>query len=1149
MPHTCPHCDKVFSQKGHLDKHLNKKKTCEKCNLNFTSQYAYINGKYIHVKDYQRNKGDKIKCARGHELVLCDGEKIIKYFRHKNTDDIGGKPMTEWHSRMQSYFPVTEFRLKKLDKQIKERRADVLVENHNCIIEFEHSGKTIDEVICKAKDCLLHDKNIIWFIDGNTKDTKIEHLSTDNFLITFEDDWKYKSFVHNYEFVLLDIDDQIFKIPVKKVCNKMILVKEWKPIEYVMNILKIEPNNIWNKWEDDNEIQAKLLVQQKGAGNGKTFGIWKSIAHNHDKELFIIVTKQHSAKTVIMKELNDQAERNEYHIIDNMSETEKCDNARKYIIKYKHNYSDRNCIVIISTIDALMFNISENKVTNSNYFEGLLESIIEYGTEKVNKLNGSFKYAGQTLCLNKKSELWIDEAQDLHEKYFKAIIKLMLATKIDTIIVGDKLQSLEHKINFMTCVDENVPNINLVRETPVNDNRRIKIHGMAQEINNLIKFKKHNLPEISVNNPEKLIPNEERTIEIIDIHVDNRIYAGVNSDKNKQNINVHIDDIINRVDKEVNLHNYLPEDFLFIFPLMKSNLIVGELETRLNEYWINRKEETETYEQYAVLHKHEEGQVIDTSLSDKACRIVTIRTSKGDGRKVVFVLGPCTEQILKLVSRSDNIDLIYESYLHVALTRAKNKIYFALEKNNDEIHQRFSTQGLVEYCPDISSLLSHDKILDFIDKEKVIVLLKNNDIEEPPSDKKNDVNANQPIDWEYHCIRRAVYLQYAIFNIFKHNKCKKSFNSSQIKTILNALSKLNVCITTPIQFYKYLHDTTKDDTNLEYIPVCKLSHKRQIYRKYANQIKTIIEKNKNQYIDDPMTLVNFKPVEAVIQWYTIELYRRKKYCETTPATIYNIINHFKHDDETKITELLRESENIKETTTTAMNDILNNNNDDDVGWNIEHMIKMNGETNNFEIWFSNIPIIGYSDNTTYHLIFQTDFNELNFWDTMIKILVERFIICNTGDKGNDTEKFFNKRIITYLFILKQNRYEKYDWDWHSSKENTLSLKKLFKNAVVKYYSTYNTMLFNYCKFLKQNKVKWSETHKSPYHYISYKYTHVIYIRDFFIGLHERSKEDRAYVKKLTDNYDSFCENLTERIEDMCNSFLGLNEIIDEGGEW
>ena len=38
-------------------------------------------------------------------------------------------------------------------------------------------------------------------------------------------------------------------------------------------------------------------------------------------------------------------------------------------------------------------------------------------------------------------------------------------------------------------------------------------------------------------------------------------------------INKFVDTIINRVDKEVDKNKYVPEDFLFIFPIMKNNLI------------------------------------------------------------------------------------------------------------------------------------------------------------------------------------------------------------------------------------------------------------------------------------------------------------------------------------------------------------------------------------------------------------------------------------------------------------------------------------------------------------------------------------------------------------------------------------------------
>ena len=44
-------------------------------------------------------------------------------------------------------------------------------------------------------------------------------------------------------------------------------------------------------------LNLKLLgVYQQGAGNGKTYGIWKSITENIDRKTYIIVTKQHSAK-------------------------------------------------------------------------------------------------------------------------------------------------------------------------------------------------------------------------------------------------------------------------------------------------------------------------------------------------------------------------------------------------------------------------------------------------------------------------------------------------------------------------------------------------------------------------------------------------------------------------------------------------------------------------------------------------------------------------------------------------------------------------------------------------------------------------------------------------------------------------------------
>ena len=1049
----------------------------------------------------------------------------------------------EWHNRIQNLFENKEIDFRCNNKnQIRDRRADVVIEDHETIIEIQHSEIDIENVNGRCNDYGQHKHKIVWFIDGNTSDIKLEQLTDGNYLIIFDNSWKYKSFTYNYDFVLLDIENKIFKIPVKKVCNKMILLKEWKPIDFVVQTLKTTPNNIWNEWGDDNEIKATLTVQQKGAGNGKTFGIWKSISENMNKELFLVVTKQHSAKSVIRKELNDQAERNEFHIVDNIETFEEDVNNRKYIIEYKHNHTNRSCTVIIATIDSFIYNVCSKKNSNSNYFEGLLESLKECGPTKVNKHTGLFYFAGKSLQLNKKTELWIDEAQDLNRLYFEGVVKLMWETKIDVVIVGDKLQSLEYKINFMTCVEDMIPNINIIgKEVKINENRRIQVEGMAEETNRLIHFSDYQLPEIE---PKNQLKHENEPLEVLDSLC---IYAG---DRDNKKIEEYIDLIIEKVEIEVNEHNYKPEDFLFVFPIMKNNVLAVELETKLNEYWIE-KYNCDDYKQYAVLHKHELGEVIDTKMSEKASRIVTIRTSKGDGRNVVFVLG-VTEASLKLLSRNDKIDLLFESYLHVALTRAKRKIYFGLQKNNDKIHKRFGENGLVEYKPIINPKLSHDKIIQNIDNNKIIDLLKKNGIIDKQKEENKKINQKEVIDWEYHCIRRAIYLQYSIFNIFNETP-KNNFKVSQLKKVLDDISKLTIMPYSPKQFFNYINnvkDFSKGEKKFAAcIPLCDLSHKRE-YKKITRKIGKIIEKNNKNYINNNLSIGKQTPLEAIIQWYCIELYTSRQYIQTSHLTIYNIVNHYENEEETKITKLMDESKIIKEITTRAMKQILKNN---IVEWNIEHMLMVHGNTSEFQIRNKEIPIIGWDDSNVYHFIFQSDFNELNYWDTIIKICIERFIIYNTADKGKDIVKFKDKSIKTYLFILKQNEFELFDWGFDNDIEFNNELKLYIKEAIVKHFSSFNTGLYQYCQYIKKDTNKWKElSFRSPYDYIANEYNEegrpVVYVRDFFKQLHEQSKTNRKEVKRITDDCDFFTKKITEKIEDMCDTFFGLN-IIEENEEW
>ena len=209
----------------------------------------------------------------------------------------------EWHNRMEGFFPqdMREIKFYCSSKVSNTcRRSDILL-NDNRTCEIQHSYISENEIINRFNDWNKFGKKIIWLVDGNGG-VELDKLSTGNYLLIFQQLWKYKSFMKTYDYILLEKDDMIFKIELKKIKSGMIELKGGKTLEETIHILKDNPNEIWDFWEDDNVVKSTLSVHQQGAGNGKTYGIWKSITENTDRKTYIIVTNQHSAKTVIYEE-------------------------------------------------------------------------------------------------------------------------------------------------------------------------------------------------------------------------------------------------------------------------------------------------------------------------------------------------------------------------------------------------------------------------------------------------------------------------------------------------------------------------------------------------------------------------------------------------------------------------------------------------------------------------------------------------------------------------------------------------------------------------------------------------------------------------------------------------------------------------------
>ena len=76
---------------------------------------------------------------------------------------------------------------------------------------------------------------------------------------------------------------------------------------------------------------------------------------------------------------------------------------------------------------------------------------------------------------------------------------------------------------------------------------------------------------------------------------------------------------------------------------------------------------------------------------------------KGDGRKVVFILG-VDEKSLKLVSNKLGLHMIH---IYVII-KSKKSTYFGLTKN-DEIHRTFSENKYTDYLNRISKNINLEK--------------------------------------------------------------------------------------------------------------------------------------------------------------------------------------------------------------------------------------------------------------------------------------------------------------------------------------------------------------------------------------------------------------------------------------------------------
>jgi len=1175
----------------------------------FNSEYAYIlnnindqMSETINIKDFIKNKElqNEIKnkkkflvCKEKHELIKYESKIKKCHFKHKINN-----PMTDWHKEWQSYFEQIEI-------QIGNNIADVLIDDK--IIEFQHSYISKQDVEERNLNAINNNKVLNWIIDCNNT-IEVNQIGNIFMIYFYNETWKFDHF-KCHDFIYLNIDDKIYKINPNEVKSNMIDVIEYKTKNEFINSLK---HNL-NIWSEELIEQCTLYHNQRGAGCGKTYEsiqlMNKDERFKH-KQLFIYLTKAHTAKFVIYNELLDQyKDKKLLNLkIDEDYNKDYNKDGKQFKIPYYNQETDLDCQIIIGTIDSFMYAIGNKDCKDNNdYFQGIVKSI-RNGYVDVST-NGFFKYSGNYIKLNKRCLIIIDEAQDLGPEYIEAVCSIMRNTYIDAYTIGDKLQSIwgEHNIHTFLEDDNNeLPHIKIIKNTGINHVMRFHNCQFKDFVNDIVCFEKHNLPPITkiCNNPICKYKHED-LIKPYNIFEMECIYA---NEKDETKVEKLIQKIIGYMNDEINKYNYLPNNFMFIFPILSKNFLASRLEAKIQEFWIekfndidyqnnvlkknnywNKRINNNKYYKYIVLHKSDEGKSIDLRESENSTKILSIHASKGNGCEVVFLFG-LTQNTLQLFS-IDECNLQYDSLVHVALTRQKKSLYIGIENTGDNISKRFEKYIVVN--PDIKPNI--DKIKTSIKYNRIIdhtinteLQFKNiftkyeyfNELEyliPENSDNKNIV------DWGHHLIRYCVFYYQLLVNIINNETIKDEDGKSQFMTILNKISKLDITKEYHNNYYKKINEIEKTNK----FPILSFkSDSKTKYSKYESLFMNFIINIKTKLNNmSEKNLPILCPLESVILLHMIQLHDNGKYSDITVMDVYSLIYYFDECSNTiskyhvdckclckyNFIEVNNNEENDKKyldikksinnhyVKLELVNSLYKNYkeyidknfNDSKFEYNLFHSVRLFDDDKDFKI-SKKFELIAQSKNYVIDFIITPQLNKLNYNQIILKGIFNNFLLKNVCcEHENNCQRYLNKKIYTCILSLDsiQPIFINFNID-----NDCLILKKSIKEYIFNEFNQNHKLLFYFYNYCKKNK---PDTKNS----IEYTYDELVkesnsrlnskipkYIENYFYDTNEKIKKCNKDKNKITEIMLKF--NEIDTFIESINEYLydAINDYIKNNND-
>lgn len=1041
-----------------------------------------------------RNK--KIECLGcGEQLIYIPKHNRVStaYFRHKGSLD------SSWCKNWQNNFSKKQteqtFKIKnELENKHEKCRADIYIEEHNTIIEIQKSYINEYEILQREKQYKhLLQKKLIWVLYGDN--ASIYEVSENIFMIDLTNVNNIDKFIKlNIPYVYIDCDKVIYRVDLHLIKNDIIKVYGSLKREKFIKELK---NGIESLVTNTEINKPTLTRKQRGAGCGKTYESINSIHEyiGHGKRNFIYLTKVHSAKSVINKEFAEQTqssrdlEKNkikpllQYNFIKKHNEGDK-----QYHWKGKISNDDIN--IVIGTIDSFMYNLYTQKnsipTTNQGYFEIITKDLLNI--DKFNKHNFN-------TTINFKTLIIVDECQDLEEYYLKTLDHIGYTTGVDISIIGDILQSIYEINNTFTISPEKLATYYMnIKEDVPRDNicRRFENQTLMDIVNDVVKFSDFKFNSCPLQKITEIgaptVPENKKYFEIIE-----------SVPYETEKISQYTQDIIKTHVKPLADKGYEPEDFMFILPYIKKNKLGHELSTCLQNFWQTQKGQEKIL--YQEFHKGEEGQPIDLDTSEKLTRIQSIHSSKGTGRKVVFLLGFCQKYLEYY--RCKPGDIKYESLFHIAMTRSKEYLYISFpDHTNDDITKRFELTrynilDLPKYTKSYKTSLF--KINNSTDFKGIIETIKN-------QIQFNLVENKELVDWSNHLIKIPVLYSELVFHIIQREKTTGNKHAvRQIKRKLEEVSRLKIrnidlSINYTKEVSKYFDNKSPTD-DIDTILIFKKGY-LQHHKELVDIIKRVQSKLSKYlpywYCKDDFP--DFCEVEYVVFIFLLQWCTCKQYAEIKLRDVYDIIEKIKVHDYIKCE--CKQYKDEKETKTniqkfykkiTYIRELFGNtfsedNIENNYGYNIDLYIPLR-ETNDKLYPDINIYhkfIFGYNDREIINFICKPSFNQINIFSVIEQVIFETYLLlCGDGSTKTDNktggkiQRCKDKKKIT-TYIITCDKHYKIELTFHDIEQYSTKIKDIMKSHILSENNIYLEKLEKYIdnkykgdlsQFINDNKSK------------------------------------------------------------------------------